>query len=72
MKKLIGRRVHMIYGATYPVLEGVVYTDQPEGCYVRFEDGTRQFFAKFRLLTSEYTECTRPNAVGVYMIQEEI
>jgi hypothetical protein len=72
MKRLIGRRVLAVYGAMYPENEGVVYADQPEGVWVRFEDGAREYIAKFRLLCNEYAEQDLPSAVGVYLINEGV
>lgn len=72
MKRLIGRKVERVCGAMFPVDYGVVYADQPEGVWVRFENGAREYYAKFRLLCSEYAEYDRPNAVGIYLIREEV
>ena len=72
MVRLIGRRVQMVCGAMFPVEEGVVYADHPESVWVRFEDGSKQFFAKYRLLCNEYLEREVPSAVGVYLINEAV
>lgn len=72
MVRLIGRRVHVVYGAMYPVLEGVVYADQPEAVWVRLRDGSSKFIAKFRLLCNEHLERDVPTAVGVYLIREAV
>jgi hypothetical protein len=72
MKRLIGRRVLAVYGAMHPENEGVVYADQPEGVWVRFENGAREYIAKFRLLCNEYAEYDVPSAVGVYLIAENV
>ena len=71
MQRLIGRRVQMVCGAMHPIEEGVVYHDNPEGVWVRFEDGAREYIAKFRLLCNEIAEidvCGAP--IGVYLIKE--
>lgn len=68
MERLIGRKVHMVCGAMHPVEEGVVYVDNPEAVWVRFEDGSKKYIAKYRLLCNEYKELEVPDAVGVYLI----
>lgn len=70
MQRLLGRQVQRVCGAMFPVDCGVVYVDNPEGVWVRYENGDRVYYAKFRLLCSEYPEYDRPNAVGVYLIAE--
>jgi hypothetical protein len=73
MVRLIGRRVQMVSGAMFPIEEGVVYADKPESVWVRFEDGSKQFFAKWRLLCNERSEIDVINApIGVYLIQEAV
>ena len=69
MVRLIGRRVQMVSGAMFPVEEGVVYADNPEAVWVRFEDGSKQYIAKYRLLCNERSEIDVINApIGVYLI----
>jgi len=72
MRRLLGRRVFAVYGAMYPENEGVVYADNPEGVWVQFENGAREYIAKFRLLCNEYAEYDVPTAVGVYLIAENV
>lgn len=70
MQRLIGRRVQMVCGAMHPIEEGIVYHDNPEGVWVRFEDGA-QYIAKFRLLCNEVEEIDVIDApIGVYLIKE--
>ena len=72
MQRLIGRRVQMVCGAMFPIEEGVVYADNPEGVWVRFEDGAAQYIAKYRLLCNEVEEIDVIDApIGVYLIAEE-
>jgi hypothetical protein len=71
MVSLIGRRVQMVCGAMFPIEEGVVYADNPEGVWVRFEDDSRQYMAKYRLLSNELPERDVFDArIGVYLIKE--
>lgn len=71
MQRLIGRRVQMVCGAMFPIEEGIVYHDNPEGVWVRFEDDSKQYIAKYRLLTSEVEEIDVIDApIGVYLIKE--
>ena len=72
MQRLIGRRVQMVCGAMHPIEEGIVYHDNPEAVWVRFEDGTAQYIAKYRLLCNEVEEIDVIDApIGVYLIAEE-
>ena len=72
MVRLLGRKVERVCGALFPVDFGVVYADNPEGVWVRFENGAREYYAKWRLLCNEYAECERPDAVGIYLIAENV
>lgn len=69
MVRLIGRRVQMI-PASLSVKEGVVYADQPEGVWVRFEDGAAKYIAKWRLLCNEFAESEVPSEQGYYLIDD--
>ena len=71
MVNLIGRRVQMVCGAMFPIEEGVVYADNPEGVWIRFEDGACEYMAKYRLLSNELPERDVLDArIGVYLIKE--
>ena len=69
MQNLIDRRDQIVSGAMHPVLEGRVTADRGEQVVVKCDDDIH-YFAKFRLLCSEYCEFDRPSAVGVYLIRE--
>ena len=67
-----GRRVQMVCGAMYPIEEGVVYHENSEWVHMKFEDGSSQCMAKYRLLSNERREIDVFDApIGVYLISEE-
>ena len=69
MESLLGRRVQVVYGALYPIVEGVVVKDYAEQVMVYIAEEERTTcYAKYRLLSSEYAECAVPSAVGVYLL----
>ena len=72
MENLKGRRVHYVYGAMHPVEEAEIIIDRGEQVVVMLESGEFKYHAKYRLLCSEYAECDRPDAVGVYLIAKPI
>lgn len=72
MENLKGRRVHYVYGAMHPVEEAEIIIDRGEQVVVMLESGEFKYHAKYRLLVSEYAECDRPSAVGVYLIAKPI
>lgn len=67
---MIGRMIEANYGAFYANVRGVIYGVNADNFLVRFEDGTKGEYAKFRILTSEVDERDVPDAVGVYLIAQ--
>ena len=72
MENLVGRKVQYVFGAMHPVEEAEIIIDRGEQVVGMFDDGTFKYHAKYRLLCSEYAECDRPDAVGVYLIAKPI
>ena len=78
MENLKGRVVQINSGAMYPERLGEVVDDRGEQVAVYFppissaDDSEVKYFAKWRLLTSEYAFCDVPSAVGVYLISKPI
>ena len=78
MECLKGRVVQMNSGAMFPERLGEVVEDRGEQVVVYFppidnaEEAEVKYFAKFRLLVSEYAFCDVPRAVGVYLIAKPI
>ena len=78
MENLKGRAVQINSGAMYPERLGEVVDDRGEQVAVYFppissaDDSEVKYFAKWRMLTSEYAFCDVPSAVGVYLIAKPI
>lgn len=78
MVNLKGRVVQINSGAMYPERLGEVMDDRGEQVAVYFppissaDDSEVKYFAKYRLLCSEYAFCDVPSAVGVYLIAKPI
>ncbi len=78
MECLKGRVVQLNSGAMHPVSLGEVIDDRGEQVAVYFPpidspaDAGVKYFAKYRLLCSEYAFCDVPEAVGVYLIAKPI
>ena len=73
MENLKGRSVEINSGAVHEILIGEVIDDRGEQIAVYFDqDDSVRYFAKWRLLTSEYAFCDVPSAVGVYLIAKPI
>ena len=74
MECLKGRVVQINSGAMFPERIGEVIDDRGEQVAVYFppissaEQSEVKYFAKYRLLSSEYAFCDVPSAVGVYLI----
>ena len=79
MECLKGRAVQINSGAMFPERLGEVIDDRGEQVAVYFppinccgscsaEQSEVKYFAKYRLLCSEYAFCDVPSAVGVYLI----
>ena len=74
MECLKGRVVQINSGAMHPVSLGEVIDDRGEQVAVYFppissaDQSEVKYFAKYRLLCSEYAFCDVPSAVGVYLI----
>ena len=74
MINLKGRVVQVNCGAMFPERIGEVIDDRGEQVAVYFppidcdEQGDIEYFAKYRLLCSEYAFCDVPSAVGAYLI----
>ena len=78
MENMKGRVVQINSGAMHPTRLGEVMDDRGEQVAVYFppvssaDDSEVKYFAKYRLLTSEYAFCDVPSAVGVYLIAKPI
>ena len=74
MECLKGRVVQINSGAMYPERLGEVMDDRGEQVAVYFppissaEQSEVKYFAKYRLLCSEYAFCDVPACPGVYLI----
>ena len=74
MQNLKGRAVQINSGAMFPERLGEVVEDRGEQVAVYFppissaDQSEVKYFAKYRLLCSEYAFCDVPSAVGVYLI----
>ena len=77
MENLKGRSVEVVFEG-YESRLGEVIDDRGEQVAVYFppvssaDDSEVKYFAKYRLLTSEYAFCDVPSAVGVYLIAKPI
>jgi len=78
MENLKGRVVQINSGAMWCERMGEVIDDRGEQVAVYFppissaEQSEVKYFAKYRLLCSEYAFCDVPSAVGVYLIAKPI
>ena len=78
MQCLKGRVVQINSGAMFPERLGEIVEDRGEQVVVYFppissaDESEVKYFAKYRLLTSEYAFCDVPSAVGVYLIAKPI
>jgi hypothetical protein len=73
MECLLGRSVEINSGAMHEILLGEVVADRGEQVVVYCaQDDSTHYFAKWRLLVSEYAFCDVPTAVGVYLIAKPI
>ena len=78
MQCLKGRVVQINSGAMFPERLGEIVEDRGEQVVVYFppissaDESEVKYFAKYRLLTSEYAFCDVPRAVGVYLIAKPI
>jgi len=77
MVDLKGRAVQLNSGAMFPERLGEVIDDRGEQVAVYFPEDDEfaekvGYYAKWRLLSSEYAFCDVPSAMGVYLIAKPI